>query len=174
MNSSYLIDLGIKVGRGWQAYDAVVKKYNKAHTYADMVHWAVSQTDGGISAAQRFQDWYTTDNITLGDLEPHLQALAVITHFAEVARGYSYAVEGNLYEWIAAIAKASNAAEAKEGWSSYKNSFHPSLKYGEDKNKDYIYVEVSDIDIDSGSEISAGEVQALGPVTATRLRPRRS
>jgi hypothetical protein len=137
LNGSHLGELGIRVGRGWRDYDPVVRKKNTLHTYAALVEWAVRQKDGGVIAANAFQEWYATDNTPLGTLPDHLQALAVITHFAEVGRGYIHAVEVDLYEWIATIAQAPDAATAQSRWRSYKDSFTPSLKYDENLRRDW-------------------------------------
>jgi hypothetical protein len=125
-------NLPIRVNRGWKDYDPVVKVNGKAHTYAALAVWATSQNDGGVGAAQLFQQWYSGNNVTLSNLPAHLQALAVITHFAEVGRGYSSSLELSLYAWIDDIAQANTKNDAIGLWYTYKDRFAPSLKYDED------------------------------------------
>ena len=129
-SSGILKDLNIKVGRGWQKTDPIVKIDNKAHTYEALVKWAVNQDDGGVDVAKQFRKWYSTDDKLLSELVAHLKALAVITHFAEVGRGY--ADQEGLYAWIDTIAEASDAATAKSRWNTYRDSYRPSLKYDQD------------------------------------------
>ena len=43
--------------------------------------------------AQTFLDWATSDSLLLAALPVQLQDLAIITHLAEVGRGYSDALE---------------------------------------------------------------------------------
>jgi hypothetical protein len=132
-----LSGLNIRVGRGWRATDPIVKVDNKAHTYEALATWATSQADGGVAAARLFQQWCTSDTVGLVHLPSHLRALAVITHFAEVGRGYSNAVAVDLHDWIGSIASAPDAGTARARWRSYKDAFAPSLKYDEDAKQEY-------------------------------------
>ena len=61
----------------------------------------------------------------------------VITHFAEVARGYQSAL-GSLIDMMESIEEASDAASARAIWADYRVHFHPSLKYKEDIDQDYM------------------------------------
>lgn len=127
-----LNSLNIKVGRGWQQYDPIVKVNNKPHTYAALITWAIQQPDGGIEVAKQFQKWYSTSTVKLSELPDHLKALAVITHFAEVGRGYAISIDLKLYTWIDSIVNAASKEEAKSLWLAYNSKFPPSLKYDQD------------------------------------------
>jgi len=126
----------IKVSRGWQDYDPVVKINNKAHTYKDLAQWAGGQKDGGKAIADTFYKWCNQSQLTLSDLDDHLKAFAVITHFAEVGRGYKSALELQLYPWMLAIG-ISDAKNAKALWLNYKGQFAPALTYKEDTSEDF-------------------------------------
>lgn len=130
--------LNIKVGRGWQQYDPVVKVNNKPHTYAALVTWAIQQPDGGIAVAKQFQDWYSTTDVKLSALPDHLKALAVITHFAEVGRAYASSLDNYLYPWIDSIVKAAGKEQAKTLWLAYNSRFPPSLKYDQDLKNEWV------------------------------------
>lgn len=87
-----LNSIGFSIGRGWQNYDPVVRKATGRPTsYAQLVAWANRQPDGGRAAAQLFLNWATDDTTELFHLPLELQDMAIITHFAEVGRGYSLA-----------------------------------------------------------------------------------
>lgn len=94
--------------------------------------WATGQQDGGVAVAQQFVNWASDNTTTLANLPDHLKALAVITHFAEIGRGYKHAVGANLYPWILEISQATNAQTARDLWNGYRDRFPPSLKYDED------------------------------------------
>lgn len=138
MNHDFLrMNLTLRVYKGWQPYDPVVKVGGKAHTYAGLVTWAASQQDGGVEVAKEFREWYGGAQLELKDLPPHLQAFAVITHFAEVARGYKAALKDFLYDWIDDIAAAKSRQDAIGLWHTYRDRFPPSMKYDEDAKKDW-------------------------------------
>ncbi|TFH80746.1 hypothetical protein [Pseudomonas kribbensis] len=128
----------IKLGRGWQIYDPVIRVDNKCHRYLDVAAWAGSMQDGGVAQAISFHNWYSDTETTLLSLPVHLQALAVITHMAEVGRGYSSSLESELKPWIESICNASTPLEAKKLWGEVKTRFTPSLTYPEDSRLDYM------------------------------------
>lgn len=123
--------LGFKIGRGWQDYDPVVRKATGRPTsYAQLVGWASRQGDGGKAAAQMFLNWATDAETGLLHMPTELQDMAIITHFAEVGRGYASALTDQLYPLMAAI------AGGKKTWGNM-NDFSPSLKYAEDGKMDW-------------------------------------
>jgi hypothetical protein len=132
------VPLPIRLSRGWQPDDPVIRVGGRSHRYADVAAWASGQQDGGRQAAQTFRDWYEGDNVTLSALPPQLQALAAITHLAEVGRGYWVALETELMPWIADIADAANAQDARAAWANYTTAFPPSLTYAQDAATDYM------------------------------------
>lgn len=132
------VQLPIRLSRGWQPDDPVIRVGGRSHRYADVVAWASAQQDGGMQAARTFRDWYEGDNVTLSALPPHLQALAAITHIAEVGRGYWFALETELKPWIDDIADAASAQDARAAWACYATAFPPSLTYAQDAATDYM------------------------------------
>lgn len=117
--------IGFKLGRGWQNYDPVIRRVGRPSSYAQLATWAHSQPDQGRAQAQLFLNWARGNNLTLHDLPVQLQDLAIITHLAEVARGYQSALEEQLYPWLEAI------VAGHRSWGNY-NDYAPSLKYKED------------------------------------------
>jgi hypothetical protein len=131
------LQLPVRLSRGWQPYDPVIRVGGRCHRYADVAVWASGQQDGGRQAARDFRDWYQGNNLGLDNLPVHLLALAVITHLAEVGRGYVHALNVNLKAWIDSIADAANAQEARAGWLSYSTAYPPSLTYAQDVAQEY-------------------------------------
>lgn len=62
-------------------------------TYQNLTNHVTSQPDGGAGAAAQLHQW-ASGQVPLRQLPQHLQDFAVITHFAEPARGYSHQVVG--------------------------------------------------------------------------------
>lgn len=122
--------IGFKLGRGWQDYDPVIRHAGKAVPYATIATWAKSKSDGGKDAAQLFWNWAKGEKVTLADLPDKLQELAIITHLAEVGRGYSSCLESELYPLLEKIVDGSKT------WDDYKD-YSPSLTYKEDSAKDW-------------------------------------
>ncbi|MBT2340961.1 MULTISPECIES: hypothetical protein [Pseudomonas] len=131
-------NLPIRLGRGWQPHDPVIRTNNRCHRYNDVATWAAGHHDGGVAAAQLFRDWYTDDDTTLANLPDELKALAVITHLAEVGRGYVSALASHLSPWIDDICNAANPVAARALWQDFINRFPPSLTYARDVGLDYI------------------------------------
>lgn len=139
MNGTFLAaNLPVKVSRGWQPTDPVVRISGKCHSYKNCIDWASKQDDGGIEIACIFYNWYSTESTHLKDLPANLLALAIITHFAEVGRGYVSALDTHLYPWISRICSARNKSDASALWQDYKNSFPPSLTFKEDSSTDFV------------------------------------
>jgi len=130
------VQLLIRISRGWQHYDPVVRVNGKPHTYAALVLEMTSSDDGGIGGAQTFREWYSGNNVTLQDLALDLLALAVITHFAEVGRGYESSLV-LLYGWIDDICNAGSKQAAIGLWNTYGDRFPPALKYDQDMKKEW-------------------------------------
>lgn len=152
-------NLSFYVGRGMQSYDPVVKtskgshlKGNNALTYEAIAQWASGQKDGGVKAAQDFQDWYS-GSTPLSSLDEHLEALALITHFAEVGRIYESALTTHLYPWIKEIASATDAKTAMSLWLDYRNRYPPSLTHAEDLRQEVTTSELKK------SELTASELK---------------
>lgn len=133
-----LANYGFTVRRGWQPYDPVVVAPGNAHyRYSQICEWAAALGDGGRAAAQSFIDWYSTGTVQFHQLPVRLQALALITHFAEVGRGYASTLENELYPWMEAIAASTTTAAARHLWGQYNARFSPSLTYAVDARTEY-------------------------------------
>jgi hypothetical protein len=123
--------INFKIGRGWQNYDPVIRRAgSRPSTYAQIASWASRQTDSGRPVAQTFLSWASDDATGLQNLPTELQDLAIITHLAEVARGYESALDGQLYPLLQAIVTGNKT------WGDYRD-FAPSLKYAEDTKMDW-------------------------------------
>jgi hypothetical protein len=137
--NAFLEILGLQIKRGWQVYDPVVVRPGaKPRTYKDLAAWASQRNDGGFGAAKLFLDWCTQPTlIQLRDLPPELQELAVITHFAEVGRGYGkQIIQTQLIPWMQAIVAAGPAGAAAI-WNDYNARYAPSLTYKVDVVQDW-------------------------------------
>jgi len=123
-------DLGLSLNRGWQPYDPVIRRNGGASTYAQIATWATNQNDHGVHAAQQLLDWAQGHNVRMEDLPLQLQDFAMITHLAEVGRGYRSALTSQLYPLLQDIVSGSRS------WNDYRD-FSPSLTYDEDRTLDW-------------------------------------
>lgn len=126
-----LNDVGAKLGRGWQDHDPVIRLNGRPGSYSTIAAWAKIQANGGKDEAQRFLNWAEGDEVTLADLPDKLKELAIITHLAEVGRGYSSCLGSQLYPWLREIVDGSKT------WDDYKE-YSPSLTYKEDAERDWM------------------------------------
>lgn len=117
--------IGFRLGRGWQPYDPVIRRAGRPSSYLQIATWAYARPNHGAAEAQIFLNWTTDVNTTLYDLPIQLKDFAIITHLAEVARGYSRALVDELYPWMADI------VDGQRSWGDY-NDFSPSLRFLED------------------------------------------
>lgn len=126
-----LASIGFKLGRGWQSYDPVIRRAGaRPSSYAQIAGWAQSQPDQGRALAQQFLDWASGDEVGLLHLPKELRDLAIITHLAEVGRGYVSALENSRYPLLRDI------AGGQRNWSDYR-AYAPALKYAEDSAMDW-------------------------------------
>lgn len=121
--------VGIKVGTGWQDYDPVVRQHGKAHTYGAIVQWACKNNPRQV--AEQFINWYAGKG-QFADLPEMLQDFAVITHWAETARGYEISIDTELYPLMKKIAAAQNDDEARGLWESMLFDYTPAPKSSND------------------------------------------
>ncbi|MCW3102333.1 MAG: hypothetical protein JWO09_773 [Bacteroidetes bacterium] len=122
--------IGFKLGRGWQTYDPVIRRKGRPSSYKQIAEWAHGQDNKGRELAQLFLNWATDTKTTLKDLPIQLLDLAIITHLAEVGRGYSSALSDELYPWLEKI------VAGEKTWGNY-NDFSPSLKSAEDMRQEW-------------------------------------
>lgn len=126
----------ITVRRGFQDYDPVVRVSGVAYKYSEIANWAAGQNDGGLQAAQLFGAWATRDDVALTALPKQLQALAVITCFAEKARNlYDPNQLGNWMNGI--LTQGGNPAGAAAAWRDFERQWPPSLTYRTDVALDW-------------------------------------
>lgn len=123
--------VGFKLGRGWMNYDPVIRRVGaRPSSYAQIASWASRQPNTGRAVAQTFIDWMTDDTTGLQSLPTELQDLAIITHLAEVGRGYVSALDIQLLPLLQAIVAGTKT------WGDYRD-YSPSLKYAEDSRMDW-------------------------------------
>jgi hypothetical protein len=111
----------------FKASDPLVYVGGKAYKYHDIVG-AATQKD-----AADFITWYTSDALTLANLPPHIQALAIIVCFAEVARGFKASIELELGPWLTDIVRAGNELTAGQIWKDVNARFKASTTYAQDQ-----------------------------------------
>jgi hypothetical protein len=123
-------DLGLTLSRGWQDYDPVIRAGRRVSSYAQIAAWAGSQNNRGADAAQQLLDWAQGHLVHLEDLPSQLQDFAMITHLAEVGRGYRSTLESQLYPLLQDIVSGNRQ------WSDY-GDFRPSLTSSQDQNLEW-------------------------------------
>lgn len=124
--------IGITLHRGWRDYDPVIRRNGgRPSTYAQIAAWAASRMDGGVAAAQQVLDWALTNTVSLTDLPDELLDFVFITHLAEFGRGYSWALDGELYPWLEDI------VNGIRDWNDYQD-YSPALRYAEDSRSDWL------------------------------------
>lgn len=128
------LKVGFYIKRGWQSYDPVVAG-GKTYRYSEIAEWAAGQDDGGKSAAAMFLKWMKKST-KLTALPKQLAALALITHFAEVGRGYESALD-LLEDWMKEIASGANAKTCAQIWRAYTSYYPPALTYKQDSGMDF-------------------------------------
>ncbi|MER6444050.1 hypothetical protein [Streptomyces venezuelae] len=136
----------IKITRGFQAYDPVVRR-GRPKRYIALAETLSSPTDGGQGQATAIIEWIKGAR-TLSTLDEAAQELAVITHFAELGRGYSSELDA-LYKRLAEIAGTGSAAKSRTLWENLATKWSPVLTYKEDTTTDWTPEKV-----DSDSEMS--------------------
>ncbi|MFJ6783341.1 hypothetical protein [Streptomyces yangpuensis] len=136
----------IKITRGFQAYDPVVRR-GRPKRYIALAETLSSPTDGGQGQATAIIEWIKGTR-TLSTLDEAAQELVVITHFAELGRGYSSELDA-LYKRLAEIAGTGSAAKSRTLWENLATKWSPVLTYKEDTTTDWTPEKV-----DSDSEMS--------------------
>ncbi len=115
--------IGFSVSRGFQPYDPVVRPARKYTAIAAVLDGNAKKNAGLFYA-------FMIGSISLEDLPPTLQELALIVYFAEVGRGYSGTID-TLAGWVVEI------NQGRSTWSDVKVEFAPSLTYAEDAKEDF-------------------------------------
>jgi hypothetical protein len=133
--SGMLGEHGMRVSRGWQQYDPTVRA-GRPKKYVTLCASLAGESDGGVASAKALVKWMegTTD---LSTLTGPAQEIAVITHFAEVGRGYISTLP-EMYQMVQAIAGAGSKAAAVSAWNDFPNHYAPALTYAQDSARDYV------------------------------------
>ncbi|MEV7510156.1 hypothetical protein ACIPRL_11175 [Streptomyces sp. NPDC090085] len=124
----------IKITRGFQAYDPVVRR-GRPKRYVALAQTLSSPTDGGQGQAAAVIEWIKGDR-TLSTLDEAAQEFVVITHFAELGRGYSSELQA-LYKRLAEIAGTGSAVKSRALWGNLATKWSPVLTYKEDTATDW-------------------------------------
>ena len=103
--------------------------------YSKIVKLAKQEGDGGVQFAWDFREWCAGTK-KLAELTPAMRALALITHWAEVGRGY-YNSLYDLYAWIDDITAAPDRATARSLWDDVNVRYPPSLGYKVDEKLEF-------------------------------------
>ncbi|MFI8450083.1 hypothetical protein [Streptomyces erythrochromogenes] len=143
-----LTNAKIKITRGFQAYDPVVRR-GRPKRYIALAETLSSPTDGGHGQAAAVIEWIK-GNRTLSTLDEAAQEFVVITHFAELGRGYSSELDA-LYKRLAEIAGTGSAVKSRALWGDLATKWSPVLTYKEDTGTDWTPEKEK---VDSDSEMS--------------------
>jgi len=139
-----LDDIGIKATRGFQAYDPVVRS-GKAKKYTALVTTISSDNDGGAGQAAAILNWMA-GTAAIGTLSDAARDFAVITHFAEVARGFLDAPT-DIAGMLGSIATAKPASAAQQQWQALATQWAPATTYAQDVKTDWVPTPGDDYDI---------------------------
>jgi hypothetical protein len=130
--------LGMRVSARGNVHELLICFGRKVHKYEHLLHWITNQQDGGIGAARQFLAWMN-GKTSLIQLPEHLRMLAVISHLAEVARGYATDLP-RLKEYMEEIATVEDSPrESKEDlaraqWNKLAEDYPPVRDADADEN----------------------------------------
>jgi len=131
------LGLGLHVGRGFQAYDPVVRA-GKPSSYASLCRNLAGKPDGGKQDALYLYQW-ASGNRNVTELSAEARDLGVIVMFAEVGRGYSGSLLELFNHW-GAIAQAGTPQTAAQLWQLVPGSWVPATTYKDDLSAAGLYV----------------------------------
>jgi hypothetical protein len=132
------LGLGLRVGRGFQAYDPVVRA-GKPSSYANLCRTLAGKPDGGKQDALHLYQWARGERDVTG-LSTEARDLGVIVMFAEVGRGYSGSLMELFNHW-GAIAQAATSQIAAQLWQLVPSSWAPATTYKDDLSAAGLYVQ---------------------------------
>ncbi|MCB5164282.1 hypothetical protein LG634_05440 [Streptomyces bambusae] len=124
----------IKITRGFQAYDPVVRR-GRPKRYVALAATMSGGTDGGAGHATAIIEWIKGSRV-LSALPEAAQEFVVITHFAELGRGYGSELDA-LYKRLVEIAQTGSAVKSKALWGDLATKWSPVLTYKEDSSTDW-------------------------------------
>lgn len=134
--NAVLDTLGLRVGRGWQAYDPVVRS-GRPSTYATLCEKFATQADGGRQDAESLYRW-ALGEIDAAQLSPNARDLGVVVMFAEVGRGFSGSLPELFNHW-GSIIKATSPGVAAQLWRMVPKSWIPATTYRDDVSASGLY-----------------------------------
>jgi hypothetical protein len=126
INKELLEICGFTVYTVWQKNDPFVRSVGKrGQAYKTIMQQCGAKADGGADEARNFVLWHT-GHVAFEALSQQMRDLAVITHVAEVGRGYTISALRDLIGYLAEVAQG----QAK--WSELKNRYPAALTAKED------------------------------------------
>jgi hypothetical protein len=121
---------GFTVYTVWQANDPFIRAVGKrGKAYKTIMQTCASKSDGGADEARSFVLWHA-GQATFDSLSESMRDLAVITHVAEVGRGYTIQALRDLILFLAEV------ANGEATWSNLKNRYPAALTAKEDSDFD--------------------------------------
>ncbi|UGQ12326.1 hypothetical protein LO772_01560 [Yinghuangia sp. ASG 101] len=141
--------VGLKANRGFQAYDPTVRS-GTPKKYTTLIATITADNDGGAGQAAAILAW-TAGTTGIGSLSAAAKDFAVITHFAEVGRGYMNALN-ELKGLLRSIADAKPASAARAAWESLASTWTPATTYAQDVKTDFVPDPTDDYDIEESDD----------------------
>lgn len=130
INKSLVEICGFTVYTVWQANDPFVRAVDKrGKAYTTIMQACASKPDKGADEARAFVLWHA-GQASFESLSESMRDLAVITHVAEVGRGYTIQALKELMEYLV------EAANGQESWHHLKLRYPAALTAKEDDDYD--------------------------------------
>jgi hypothetical protein len=126
INKILLEVCGFRVYTVWQKNDPFVKpKDGRGKSYITLMRSANSQADKGQAWAKYFLSWMD-GSLAFSELPDDMKDLAVITHVAEVGRGYGQTCLDGLYNFLVDVVRGNRT------WLQLKDNYEAAKTYSED------------------------------------------
>lgn len=130
---------GFTVTGGNAPHDPVVKHNGQnPTTYNAFVGQITAPGHDSRVEAQQLSDW-ANGRLPFGQLPPHVQDIAVITHFSEPGRGYYSATQNIFDPKMTEIANMSTPQEANQAWHDLVHNDGPKTYYPAGKGDALVY-----------------------------------
>lgn len=130
INKSLMEICGFTVYTVWQANDPFVRAVGKrGQAYRTLMQACESMPDKGREEARTFVLWHSGE-AKFDSLSQNMRDLAVITHVAEVGRGYTIAALRELILFLVDV------ANGQASWKSLKDRYPAALTAAEDSDYD--------------------------------------
>ena len=123
---------GFRVYTVWQKNDPFVRPDGgRGKSYATLIAAAFAEADDGVAWAAQVIDWMD-GKLDFYALPEPMRDLAVITHVAELGRGYGEMSLIALYNFLVDVTNGDRS------WRSLKECYKPALTYAEDSEETYV------------------------------------